>query len=207
MSVYEKLLNVQNELKAPKSQFNAFGKYHYRSAEDIVEAAKPLCVKHRLLLTLSDSVEQVGDRIYIKSSAKVVYIDEPTAEVTVSALAREPREKKGMDDSQITGTASSYARKYALNGLFDIDDTKDSDDLNNGEDKKPSPKKPAKPAASTPPPAKLDEIKCPKCGKRILSASDKNGVMRNPAEILRMCGGMCIDCMKLQKNAGANPSN
>lgn len=126
MSVYEKLVNVQSELKAPKSKFNSFGKYNYRSLEDILEGVKPLLAKYKATLVIADGVEQVGDRYYIQ--AKAIFIDTENGEsISSTALARESTDKKGMDDSQITGTASSYARKYALNGLFLIDDTKDAD--------------------------------------------------------------------------------
>ena len=118
------LIKIQQELKAPKNRHNSFGDYNYRSCEDILEAVKPLLVKHGALLTLKDDVVEVGGRVYVKATA--TFIDaEGTIEVT--AFAREAMEKKKMDDSQITGTASSYARKYALNGLFLIDDTKDAD--------------------------------------------------------------------------------
>lgn len=131
MSVYTKLSAVQQELKAPKGQFNAFGKYKYRSCEDILESVKPILQKHNSVLYLSDHVELVGDRNYIVATA--TFGDLETAEtVQVTAMAREESEKKGMDSSQITGAASSYARKYALNGLFCIDDTKDSDSTNTG---------------------------------------------------------------------------
>jgi len=120
----DKLIKIQSELKAPKGQYNSFGKYKYRSAEDILEAVKPLCVKHGVLLTLTDSIELIGERYYIKATAKV---SDGEKAVEVTAFAREDLDKKGMDGSQITGTASSYARKYALNGLFCIDDTKDAD--------------------------------------------------------------------------------
>lgn len=120
----DKLIAIQSELKAPKGQYNSFGKYKYRSAEDILEAVKPLCVKHGVLLTLTDSIELIGERYYVKATARV---SDGTKAVEVTALAREDLDKKGMDGSQITGTASSYARKYALNGLFCIDDTKDAD--------------------------------------------------------------------------------
>lgn len=116
---------IQSELKAPKGQFNSFGKYKYRSCEDIVEAVKPILAKHDYHLTMSDEVVGVGDRVYIKATCCVMHGDKEIARST--ALAREALVKKGMDDSQITGTASSYARKYALNGLFAIDDTKDAD--------------------------------------------------------------------------------
>ena len=126
MNIYEKLLNIQTELKAPKGQYNSFGKYKYRSCEDILEAVKPICAKNKATLVLSDSLENIGDRYYIKSTA--ILIDVESGEnLENTAYAREELEKKGMDGSQITGTASSYARKYALNGLFNIDDTKDAD--------------------------------------------------------------------------------
>lgn len=126
MNIYEKLLNIQNELKAPKGQYNSFGKYKYRSCEDILEAVKPLCFKHKATLVLFDNIIQSGDRFYIQAIAQLIDI-ENGEKIEGKALARESQEKKGMDDSQITGTASSYARKYALNGLFNIDDTKDAD--------------------------------------------------------------------------------
>lgn len=121
----KELLQIQSELKAPKGQYNSFGKYKYRSCEDILEAVKPLCVKYGVILTLSDEIVQVGERYYIRATAKLQ--KEGCTDISVTAYAREALDKKGMDDSQITGTASSYARKYALNGLFCIDDTKDAD--------------------------------------------------------------------------------
>ena len=127
--IYEKLAKVQAELKAPKGQFNSFGKYHYRSQEDILEAVKPILSRQGMTINLTDDIVLVGDRYYVKSTA---IVSDGTDNISVTAFAREPNEKKGMDESQITGTASSYARKYALNGLFDIDDTKDSDYLNTG---------------------------------------------------------------------------
>lgn len=123
-SIYQRLRKVQMELKAPKGQFNSFGKYNYRSCEDILEAVKPLLDKNDLVMTVSDEIVAVGDRIYIKATATVRHGNEV---VTNTAYARESEKKTGMDDSQITGTASSYARKYCLNGLFLIDDTKDAD--------------------------------------------------------------------------------
>lgn len=126
MGVYEKLIKVQSDLKAPKSKFNSFGKYNYRSLEDILEGVKPLLVQYKATLIMTDGMEQVGDRYYLKATA--TFIDTENGEsVSNSALARESADKRGMDDSQITGTASSYARKYALNGLLLIDDTKDMD--------------------------------------------------------------------------------
>lgn len=124
--IYAALMAVQADLKAPKGQHNSFGKYDYRSAEDIIEAVKPLLKENGLFLNMSDEVVLVGDRYYVKATVKVV--DVVTGEsVQTSALAREAAQKKGMDESQVTGTASSYARKYALNGLFAIDDNRDAD--------------------------------------------------------------------------------
>ena len=125
-AIYAALQAVQRDLKAPKGQYNSFGKYKYRSCEDIVEAVKPLLNDQGLILTMTDEAVSVADRIYIKATVKV--IDVATGDcIETSALAREPQEKKGMDSAQVTGTCSSYARKYALNGLFAIDDTKDAD--------------------------------------------------------------------------------
>lgn len=121
----ERILKVQEELKAPKGQYNSFGKYKYRSCEDILEAVKPLLVKYELILHIFDTLEYIGNRYYIKATAVISGLDGKSLENT--AFAREEETKKGMDGSQITGTSSSYARKYALNGLFLIDDTKDAD--------------------------------------------------------------------------------
>ena len=126
MGLNEKLANIQQELKAPKGQYNSFGKYNYRSCEDILEAVKPLLKANGLLLRLYDEIEQIGDRYYIKATAYLSDIETEEAKAN-TAYAREQESKGGMDASQITGTASSYARKYALNGLFLIDDTKDAD--------------------------------------------------------------------------------
>lgn len=122
----DKLRYVQSELKAPKNQYNSFGKYRYRSCEDILEGVKPLLQKYRCAITLSDSIELIGDRYYVKATA-TFYDCETLGQISNTAYARESDDKKGMDASQITGTASSYARKYALNGLLLIDDTKDAD--------------------------------------------------------------------------------
>ena len=142
MNVYEKLANVQSTLKAPKGQYNAFGKYKYRSCEDIVESVKPLLKANGLLLTLSDEITMMADRIYVKATATIT----DTAEgknISVTAFAREEETKKGMDGSQVTGASSSYARKYALNGLFAIDDTKDSDSTNtHGQESEPRKEQP-----------------------------------------------------------------
>ncbi len=126
------LVKIQAELKAPKNQTNSFGKYKYRSAEDIVEAVKPILNKYGTALVITDEVVQVGERIYIKATATL--LDGTDDSISVSGWAREEEVKKGMDAAQITGSASSYARKYALNGLFAIDDTKDSDSTNEHKD-------------------------------------------------------------------------
>ena len=119
-----KLITIQKELKAPKGQFNKFGNYKYRSCEDILEAVKPLCAKEGVQLTISDEIVMIGERYYVKATATVT---DGSESASVTAYAREEETKKGMDSSQITGATSSYARKYALNGLFCIDDTKDAD--------------------------------------------------------------------------------
>lgn len=139
MNVYEKLMNIQAELKAPKNQYNDFGKYHYRSCEDILEGLKPVLAKHQAAVTISDEIVLIGDRYYVKATATLIDVEKGD-KVEVSAYAREDEQKKGMDASQLTGSTSSYARKYALNGLFAIDDTKDSDATNKhdtGQTKKP----------------------------------------------------------------------
>ena len=143
MSVYEKLSKVQSELKAPKGQYNSFGKYKYRSCEDILEAVKPLNAKHGVVLTVGDEVVEISNRFYVKATA--VFVDIESGEKIINtALAREDDAKKGMDGSQITGTASSYARKYCLNGLFCIDDTKDADtdEYRHQQERKPQESKP-----------------------------------------------------------------
>ena len=124
--IYSALMSIQRDLKAPKNQYNSFGKYKYRSLEEIVEAVKPLLNENGLILNMTDDVVIVGDRIYIKATVSVIDVANGDT-VATTAFAREAVTKKGSDDSQITGLASSYARKYALNGLFAIDDAKDAD--------------------------------------------------------------------------------
>ena len=129
ITIYGKLLAIQSELNAPKNQKNTFGGYNYRSCEDILEAVKPLLKKHNVTLILSDSMKETNNRVYVEATARLIDID--TQEfVFNTAYAREEETKKGMDGSQVTGASSSYARKYALNGLFCIDDNKDSDKTN-----------------------------------------------------------------------------
>jgi hypothetical protein len=134
----ENLIKIQSELKAPKGQVNSFGNYKYRSAEDILEAVKPLLTKYGCTLTLSDELVFVGERHYVKATATLISGE---TSVSTTAYAREALSKKGMDESQITGMASSYARKYALNGLFCIDDTRDADTMNNNEEQASKPAK------------------------------------------------------------------
>lgn len=126
MNVQEKLLYVQNKVKVPKNLYNSFGKYKYRNAEGILEAVKPYLDEVKATLTISDEIVMIGNRIYVKANA-TFWDTEAIDVIATNAYAREAAEKKGMDDSQVTGTASSYARKYALNGLFLLDDTKDPD--------------------------------------------------------------------------------
>lgn len=165
---------IQTGLKAPKGQFNSFGKYAYRSCEDILEALKPLLSENKATLTLSDDVVAVGDRIYIKATATL-----SVGEETRSTLgwAREEDSKKGMDASQVTGAASSYARKYALNGLFAIDDNKDSDATNDGRGSG------GKSAAKTEEPR---EYKCCDCGKPYTAYTSKTGTVYSAAQIYHM---------------------
>lgn len=185
--VLKKLCIIQAELKAPKGQYNFFGKYHYRSCEDILEAAKPLCNKHGCTLTVGDKLENIGDRYYIAATA-TLYENESGESISNTAYAREEESKKGMDSSQVTGTASSYARKYALNGLFCIDDTKDADtdefkqQQNKAQDN--------------------DVINpiCPKCGKPVKPVKRPDGTTGTPEEVLKGCGGMCYECYQKSKS-------
>lgn len=126
MSIGEKLVKIQTTIKAPKNLYNSFGKYKYRNAEGICEAVKPFLDHEKCFLVLTDDIVEVGGRIYVKATASL-HDNESDGCVYATAYARESETKKGMDDSQVTGTASSYARKYALNGLFLLDDTKDAD--------------------------------------------------------------------------------
>lgn len=178
MSVYEKLLSVQSELKAPKSQFNKFGGYQYRSCEDILEALKPICLKHKALTKISDEIIYVEGRHYVK--ATVTFIDiEDGQKIESYGLAREEESKKGMDGSQITGSSSSYARKYALNGMFAIDDTKDSDATNkHGKDENKADTK-----------ANNKVYRCNTCAKEI-----EYNVAKYSYSKFKKC--LCVDCQQ-----------
>lgn len=140
----QKLVEVQSGLHAPKGQFNKFGGYSYRSCEDILEAVKPLLAARGLVLTLTDSIQQVGERTYVKTTATVT---DGTESVSTDAWAQEPAQRKGMDVAQVTGSSSSYARKYALNGLFCIDDNRDPDTADNRQQQGGKPKAQARPKA------------------------------------------------------------
>lgn len=172
----KQLIEIQKELKAPKGQYNSFGKYKYRSAEDILEAVKPLLHKYGCQLTLTDEIVLIGERYYVKAKATIE--NEESTVVRISAYAREDEEKKGMDGSQITGTASSYARKYALNGLFLIDDTKDADTDEFANQQKAEPKKTVSRKASPVQMKRLKEFYGDKFGQFL----EKNG-LKSEAEI------------------------
>lgn len=151
-----RLFKIQQELKAPKNLYNSFGDYAYRNAEGILEALKPLLSINKLILLLNDELVNIGDRYYIKSTVNLIDIDNGKTIAETSAFAREEEHKKGMDGSQITGASSSYARKYALNGMFLIDDVKDSDTTNNFNKEEEQHNK-----------NNEEELKCPKCGGKI----------------------------------------
>lgn len=184
--VLQKLIALQTELKAPKGQFNKFGGYKYRSCEDILEAVKPLLNKQGCSLIISDTLENIGERYYIKATA-TIYDKETGQSISNTAFAREEESKKGMDGSQITGTASSYARKYALNGLFLIDDTKDADTDEFAQQQK------GKPVVQN------KEVKCPKCGKVMTPQKAKDGNLVTPEDFLRSFG-MCFACCKKEQD-------
>ena len=198
MSIHEKLGKIQVNLKAPKNQFNSFGKYAYRSCEDILEAVKPLLSDTGCTLTITDDVIAVADRIYVKATCKLTEIK--TGEtVEVSACAREADEKRGMDSSQVTGSTSSYARKYALNGLFSIDDTKDADATNDhGKGKAMASKAEAAGIGE-----QVKEYKCCDCGKEFKAFTDKTGKTWNAGQVYHMSESnnsdgkaRCSACMK-----------
>ena len=201
MSIYDKLAKVQSDLKAPKNQYNSFGKYNYRSCEDILEAAKPLCIANGLLLTVSDEVIQVGDRIYIRATASVT---DGEGTVHTFGMAREAEDKKGMDPAQLTGATSSYARKYALGGLFALDDTKDADATNDHGKKASAQAIVEKAQASGVPVEK--EYKCCDCGKDFQAFTDKNGKQWSAGQVFHMSESNNTDgkarCSACMKKAG-----
>lgn len=189
MSIHAKLRSLQAELKAPKGQRNSFGNYNYRSAEDILEALKPLAVKHKLTFQVWDEIVAVGDRVYVKSY--VSCSDDDGVELRSTAYAREEESKKGMDGSQVTGAASSYARKYALNGMLLIDDTKDSDATNtHGKSEKPASSAPTKSQGSV---GKPDEDIMSKAIDYIKSQKDKKAAYN---AVMAKHGGSLTEAQK-----------
>lgn len=196
MNLYEKLLAIQLELKAPKSQYNSFGKYNYRSCEDILEAVKPLCAKYKALTLLDDEVVLIGGRFYVKATAMFIDTEKPDSMHEVHAYAREDEIKKGMDGSQVTGSSSSYARKYALNGLFDIDDTKDADTDEQANQSKR--KTAAKPAAAKKAESATNKIECPICHNILTGYVSKSGKEVTPEQELEKLG-MCKECYKAER--------
>lgn len=188
-TIQEKLKEVQSLLKAPKGQYNSFGKYNYRSCEDILNAVKPLLHERNCILTISDELVNVGERYYIKATVAVCKCDNPEDKISVTSFAREEESKKGMDSSQVTGASSSYARKYALNGLFNIDDTKDSDTTNGMYDET---KQGSKNNYNKPKQAEQKVI-CSKCSKEI-KAVKKDGKIVSAQQIYNECEHMCVKC-------------
>ena len=188
-----KIISIQQQLKAPKSKYNSFGGYNYRSTEDILEAVKPLLAAQGLILTLSDEIVGIGDRYYVKATATIT---DGIDSLSVSANAREQAAKKGMDESQITGSASAYARKYALNGLLNIDDTKEADTEEQANETKKRSKK-----------NEEEPVICPKCGAKLKSVIHTRERAYTAAEYLENCG-MCPECyvhkLAAEKNAGEN---
>lgn len=170
MSIYQKLAQIQVELKAPKNQYNSFGKYKYRSCEDILEAAKPLAVAKGAVITVSDEVVEVATRIYVKATATITDLEDGST-TFATAMAREAESKKGMDEAQVTGAASSYARKYALGGLFCLDDVADADATNSHGKSKAQDIVDKAQAAGIAEPEK--EYKCCDCGKDFTGFTSK----------------------------------
>lgn len=195
------LVEIQKELKAPKNLENKFGGYKYRNAEGILEAVKPLLHIHGCYVTLSDSIEEIGGRVYVKATAS---IDKGGESFSVTAYAREAETKKGMDDAQITGAASSYARKYALNGLFLLDDTKDADSNEYHEEAsapktKAQPKK-AAPAAPAETPTAQAVFICEDCKKPIQprGQASAEAIARKSKSDFGRC--LCVACAQAEKD-------
>lgn len=193
MTMHEKLIAIQSELKAPKEQYNSFGNYKYRNCEDILEAVKPLLKKQGLAIRLSDDIVMIGSRYYVQATAEIT---DGESSIKAVAFAREEESKKGMDGSQVTGAASSYARKYALNGLFAIDDTKDSDTTNNG---------------AVTAQAERETYKCHRCGKEIKAIKAiKQGEKIISAESLykrsksKYGEALCVSCAKAKEEEDNN---
>ena len=191
MTIAGKLVAIQTELKAPKNLYNSFGKYSYRNAEGIQEALKPLLKKYGAFVILSDDISEVGGRIYVKATAKLQDA-ESSDSIEVTAFAREAADKKGMDDAQITGATSSYARKYALNGLFLLDDTKDADtDEYHEQTQTQKPTKKAQAAKKAP---AADQIICQRCGNPIQPFNGNTPYQIANATMKRFGKVMCMAC-------------
>lgn len=181
-NIYEVLSHIQEELKAPKDKYNKFGNYYYRNAESILEAAKPVCKKYGCVCTLSDDIVNVEGRFYVKATVTLQTFSGES--LSVSAYAREDETKKGMDGSQITGACSSYARKYALNGLFNIDDTKDADtDEYQQQTRQATQPKPTKPQPPKPYVTKAEQEEGPDYRK--LCIRTWSGMGKDPADIAK----------------------
>lgn len=192
-NINNKLIEIQSELKAPKGQYNAFGKYNYRNCEDILEAVKPLLKQHGLTIVIGDEIVNIGNRFYVKAT---VTISDGENSISTSAFAREEESKKGMDGSQVTGASSSYARKYALNGLFAIDDTKDSDVTNNGS----SGGKQSKSTKGSEQQTEQKQYNCVSCGQPFKPFTSK-GVEYTAGQAYHMTEtkygrAICINCRK-----------
>lgn len=193
MSIYEKLSAIQQELKVNKNQYNSYGNFNYRSCEDILEAVKPICSKHHVVLILEDLLVNIGDRYYVQATAQLHDLDDGITYIQTTAYAREEETKKGMDGSQVTGASSSYARKYALNGLFCIDDAKDSDFTNTG--KETAPAKATYPAKQNAPKNDSDGEfvpACKQCGATITAKVHDFSVKKFGAPY-------CMNCQKTIK--------
>ena len=169
----KRLFEIQQKLKAPKDLFNSYGGYKYRSAEGILEAVKPLLKETGTILTITDDIAQLGERFYVSAKATLYDADTGLEIHHCTAMAREPEVKKGMDEAQITGSTSSYARKYALNGLLLIDDVKDPDTTNKHEKEEPQNNE-------------IEKTVCPKCGKKTTQGALNSW-------------GMCSDCYRAKK--------
>ena len=194
-----RVIKAQAALRAPKNQRNNFGGYNYRSCEDILEAAKPICAANNLLLTIQDDIVLIGERYYIKATASLLDT-ESDSNLSVSAFARESKDKKGMDDSQITGASSSYARKYALNGLFCIDDNKDADtdEFAQNAKKEAQTEEAKKPIKAD---VKQNMFVCNKCGNKLVPYLDNNGkeigIRQHAAGSEKKFGQvLCLDCIR-----------
>lgn len=191
-TIYKKLANIQQELQAPKSQYNSFGKYSYRSCEDILSALKPLLAKNGAIIHIADEIVEVGGRVYVKATASLIDI-ETGEQMQTTAYAREQEQKTGADASQITGASSSYARKYALNGLLAIDDTKDADATNTHDKGKNGANK----GKATPAPAPAPTASAPVCANcgQVIVASDGYTAEQIAQNTAKACGKpLCKAC-------------